>query len=324
MRKALVVGIDYYSSVSSLSGCVNDAHSVKSILGRHADGSINFDVEIFSCSGPADLLSRQQLKDSVRRLFTGDTDISLFYFAGHGFIESTGGYLMTSECSPGDGFSLAELIIIANQSRAKNKIIILDSCYSGIAGSLSGSDGRIVEIGEGMTILTASTDDQYALEQEGSGVFTSLFIDALSGAACNLLGDITPGSVYAHIDQSLGTWEQRPVFKTNVERFVSLRRVQPPIDTSNLRRIVEFFPNAGAEFQLNPSFEPQLKGRDADMPSPDPENVRTFEILQKMNRLNLVVPVDVPHMWDAAMQSKSCRLTVLGEHYRKLVAKNRI
>jgi hypothetical protein len=42
-------------------------------------------------------------------------------------------------------------------------------------------------------------------------------------------------------------------------------------------------------------------------------------ILQKYNRVNLVVPVNAPHMWHAAMESKSCRLTVLGEHYRRLV-----
>jgi len=41
-------------------------------------------------------------------------------------------------------------------------------------------------------------------------------VDALGGAAANLVGDVTPGSVYAHIDQSLGPWAQRPVFKTNV------------------------------------------------------------------------------------------------------------
>jgi len=36
------------------------------------------------------------------------------------------------------------------------------------------------------------------------GVFTGLLVDALSGGAANLVGDVTPGSVYAHIDQSLG------------------------------------------------------------------------------------------------------------------------
>ena len=49
-----------------------------------------------------------------------------------------------------------------------------------------------------------------------------------------------------------------------------------------------------------------------------------FAILQKYNRLNLLVPVNAKHMWNAAMESKSCKLTALGEHYRKLVSKNRI
>ena len=39
----------------------------------------------------------------------------------------------------------------------------------------------------------------------------------------NELGDVTPGSIYAYIDRSLGGWEQRPVFKANIKRFVSLR-----------------------------------------------------------------------------------------------------
>ena len=46
----------------------------------------------------------------------------------------------------------------------------------------------------------------------------------------SIIGNISPGSVYAYIDRSLGPWEQRPVFKTNVNRFVSLRKVNPPID----------------------------------------------------------------------------------------------
>jgi hypothetical protein len=60
------------------------------------------------------------------------------------------------------------------------------------------------------------------------------------------------------------------------------------------------------------------------MPPPDPENTQKFAILQKYNRVNLVVPVDVRHMWNAAMERKPCRLTVLGEHYRRLVADGRI
>jgi hypothetical protein len=325
MRKALVVGIDYYSSVSHLHGCVNDAHAVKSVLERHTDGSVNFDVKLLSGTGPSDTISRSQLKDAVKKLFSGDSETALFYFAGHGFIEVTGGYLITSECTSGDdGLSLNDVLIFANTSAAKNKVIILDSCHSGVAGSSTNNMAHSSELAEGITILTASTADQYASEQNGSGVFTALLVDALSGAAANLVGEITPGSVYAHIDQSLGPWEQRPVFKTNVKSFVSLRRVQPPIELASLRRICELFPSPGFEFPLDPSYEPEIKGREEGMPPPDPENTRTFAVLQKYNRLNLLVPVNAMHMWNAAMESKACRLTALGEHYRRLVENNRI
>lgn len=325
MRKALVVGIDYYASISHLHGCVNDAHSVKSVLERHADGSINFDVKLLSGTGPSDPVSRGQLKDAVKELFSGDSETALFYFAGHGCVDVTGGYLITSECTSGDeGLSLNDVLVQANLSASKNKVIILDSCHSGVAGASTYNKAHTAELAEGITILTASTADQYASEQNGQGVFTLLLVDALNGAAANLIGEITPGSVYAHIDQSLGPWEQRPIFKTNVKSFVSLRRVQPPIDLASLRRICEFFPHPGHEFQLDPSFEPESKGRDEGLPPPDPENTRTFAVLQKFNRLNLLVPVNAMHMWNAAMESKTCRLTALGEHYRRLVEKSRI
>lgn len=324
MRIALIVGINYYEHGSPLFGCVDDAHEVKAVLARHDGGAVNFDCRMLTGTGPTDRVDRGNLKDHIEKLFKTDADIALFYFAGHGHIEATGGYLLATDSRRGDeGVSLSEILIYANQSPAKNKIIILDSCHSGIAGSAP-SGAPLTSLSEGLTVLTASTKDQYATEENGRGVFTTLLVDALNGSAANLTGDITPGSVYAHIDQSLGSWEQRPVFKTNVKQFVSLRTVSPPIPTSDLRRITEFFPSPGFEFALDPTYEPEAKGRDPGMPPPDPENTRTFAILQKYNRLNLLIPVGVQHMWNAAMESKACRLTALGEHYRRLVEKNRI
>jgi hypothetical protein len=324
MRKALVVGINYYEHGNPLFGCVDDAHAVKTILERHDGGAVNFDCLLLTGTDPTDPVNRSDLKDAIQELFMDEVEIALFYFAGHGHIDEVGGYLLASGSQRGDeGLSLHEVLAIANKSPASNKIIVLDSCHSGIAGDIP-SNGQVAMLSEGMTVLTASTSNQYATEENGRGLFTTLFVDALSGSAANLTGDITPGSVYAHIDQSLGAWEQRPVFKTNVRRFVSLRKTTPPIDIADLRRIIEFFPTPGFAFSLDPTFEPELRGREPDMPPPDPENTRRFAILQKYNRLNLLVPVDAPHMWNAAMESKTCRLTALGEHYRRLVAKGRI
>lgn len=324
MKIALIVGINYYPHGGDLFGCVNDAYNVKSILERNSDGSINFDCKLLTAATAREAIERGNLKDAAAKLFSTKAEVALFYFAGHGHIETTGGYLLASDAKRGDdGLSLNDVLVLANSSPATNKVIILDSCHSGIAGNLPTIKDSAL-LSEGITILTASTSEQYASEQDGSGVFTSLLVDALSGSAANIIGDITPGSVYAHIDQSLGAWEQRPIFKTNVRSFVSLRKITPSIQLEDLRRITEFFPSPGFEFKLDPTFEPELKGRDIGMLEPIEENTKIFSILQKYNRLNLLKPVETLHMWNAAMESKSCKLTALGEHYRKLVEKNRI
>ena len=324
MRIALVVGINYYPNGGDLYGCVNDAYNVSSVLSRHSDGSVNFDCKLLVSNSERDSISRGKLKDAVEQLFTTKAETALFYFAGHGHIEATGGYLLASDAARGDeGLPLNEILVLANNSPATNKIIILDSCHSGIAGNPpSVADSALLS--EGTTILTASSQEQYASEEEGSGVFTTLLVDALSGSAANIVGDITPGSVYAHIDQSLGAWEQRPIFKSNVRNFVSLRKINPLISLEDLRKISTFFPRPGYEYLLDPTYEPEIKGRDAGMPDPIKENTEIFAILQKYNRLALLVPVGAPHMWNAAMESKSCKLTALGEHYRRLVEKGRI
>jgi hypothetical protein len=328
-RTALVVGIDYYQSdrIPDLKGCVNDAKRVGDLLRRNGDRNQtrNFDVvELFATRDPKQALTEQYVKQQIRKLFDGRLDTALFYFAGHGYSDITGGYLYCSDTEYGDdGIPLSSIITWANDSTADSRIIVLDSCHSGVAGARQG-DSVTAEIKEGTTILTASTEEQYAGEKEGAGIFTTLFADALAGSAANLVGEVTPGSVYAHIDQSLGGWEQRPVFKTNVQSFVSLRRVEPPISLPELRMLKELFPEPGAEHALDPSYEPKRNPGEEDLAPPDPDNNRKFAILQKLAKVNLVVPVGADHMYFAAMGSKACRLTPLGEHYRRLASKDRL
>ncbi len=318
MRKALIVGVNYYenANVDNLSGCVPDAYSVNAVLSDNSDGTKNFDTKLITAIDPNSAINRSDLKVLVKELFQDDNTVSLLYFSGHGYIESTGGYLLTSECSFGDdGLSMNDLLQIVNDSQVRNKIIVLDTCHSGAMGNIS-STTNVAVINEGVTILTASQKSEYSIDEGDGSLFTKLFVDALNGASSNLLGDVSPGSIYAHIDQSLGAWEQRPVFKTNVKNFVSLRKTQPPIVLSDLKKITELFADS-FEFQLDPTFEPESE-------NPIKENTEKFAILQKYNRINLVVPVDAPHMYHAAMESKSCKLTVLGEFYWKLVKERKI
>jgi hypothetical protein len=326
-KVALVVGINHYDNLGALIGCVKDAQNVAEVLRYHGDlpKRTNFDVDLLTCEKSGEAVSNEILRKAIQKLFKANADVALFYFAGHGYNDASGGFIIPSDVSKGyQGISLHDILTLSDGSLIRNKVIVLDSCHSGFMGVPFPRISNVSMLAEGTTVLTASTAEQYASADNGEGVFTRLFVDALEGGACNLTGAITPGSVYAYIDQSLGWKAQRPVFKTNVKSFVSLREVSPPIELAELRRIPEFFPTPEAEFQLDPSFEPERSKSQSDLMPPDPVNTAKFAVLQKYNRVNLVVPVDAPHMWHAAIQSKSCKLTSLGQHYLRLAERKLI
>lgn len=322
MRKALVIGINNYP-FSPLQGCISDASSFASIIETNGDGSPNFDVKFIQ-----DVADKSKLKGHIRDLFNGDSDISLLYFAGHGIINDLGGYIVTPDCKPNDeGVSMDEILILANNSKSKNKVIILDCCHSGIFGSPKIMAGQSTHIVEGVSILTASRDSESALEINGHGVFTNLLLDALQGGASDLRGHITPGGIYAYIDQALGPWDQRPIFKTNITRFTSLRTITPQVPLEILRTLIEYFPSSSHEFPLDPSYEDtnvtQIEHQVIE-PYAKAENVAIFKNLQKLQGVGLVIPVGEQHMYYAAINSKACKLTALGFHYWRLVKDKRI
>jgi len=307
MRKALCVGIDNYKSIPDLHGCVNDANSVKAVLERNGDGTLNFDVKLLCATSETSFISRGQLKDAVEDLFKSDVEIAVFYYSGHGSFDTTGGYLCTSEISRADdGLSLNDIMGIVSQSKAQNKIVILDSCFSGAIGNHTEMPNYSL-LKDGTTILAACGENEYATEENGHGVFTSLLVEALYGGAMNLLGEVSPGSIYSYIDRSLGAWEQRPVFKANIKSFVSLRKNVPPIQIAELRRLMEIFQNPYDEFALDPTFEHDK--HEADTKEVNKTNEEIFSVLQRYVKLNLVVPVGEDHMYYAAINRKSCKLT---------------
>lgn len=313
MKKALVIGIDDYPT-APLQGCVNDAVAFANTIGTNGDGSPNFGVRLLTT-----IQTKAQLKAAVTELYQGPCDVALLYFSGHGLLNATGGYLLAPDYHPNDeGLSMEQILLLLNASQARDKIIILDCCHSGAFGSPPSAGGATAQLGEGIVILTASRDREAAVEVNGHGVFTSLLLSALQGGAADLMGHVTPGSVYAYIDQALGAWEQRPVFKTNVTRFTSLRTITPTVLPDVIRKLTTYFPAPEDVFPLNPTFE------DTNQELAVPENVAIFKHLQKYQSVGLVVPVDAEFMFFAAQNSTACKLTALGYHYWRLVKDGRI
>jgi hypothetical protein len=312
MRKALVIGLNDYPS-APLSGCVNDAVRMEQILQKNGDGSPNFGVKTILGSA-----SRRHLREAIESLFHGENEVVLLYFSGHGLIKSSGGYIVSTDFERYDeGIPMDEILALANHSRARDKIIIFDCCHSGSLGNPTIGDGNLAQLSDGLTILTASRSYEVSMEVNGAGVFTSLLIDALQGGAADLRGFITPGSLYSYVDEALGAWDQRPVFKTNVSRFTHLRRIDPPIPLATLRKIGDYFVSPEEEFKLDPSYEFTSE-------QPIEEHVKIFKDLQRFQSVGLVVPVDAEYMYFAAMESKSCRLTALGFQYWRLVKEGKL
>lgn len=322
MRKALIVGIDNYA-LSPLDGCCNDAEAMKDLLANNENGDPNFEVRI-KCN----LQTKGQLRQLVEQCFAGDEEVALFYYSGHGYMDAVGGYLVTPDYTECDyGLSLQDVLTIANQSKCKERIIILDSCHSGFMGNISTVGQNTAVINEGVTILTASRSNESSIEVDGHGLFTSLLLEALKGGAADITGHITMGGIYAFIDKALGSWGQRPVFKTNVTRFTSLREVQPQVDKKIIRKICDYFKSEDYQFELDPSFEPtNAKNVEHKVIEPyaSKENTAVFSQLQKLESIGLVVPIGEEHMYFAAMNSKSCGLTAVGKQYWKLVKEKRI
>lgn len=315
MRRALLIGIDDYSA-APLSGCVADAEAMAETLGTHDDGSPNFDCKLLT--SPATDIERATLRASIDELFAHEADVGLLFFSGHGTENNLGGYLVTPDATRYDeGVSMSEVLTYANNSAVREVVIILDCCHSGALGQLPAINNTNANLREGVSVLTASRSTQAALEQGGRGVFTTLVCSALSGGASDVVGDVTVAAVYAYVDQALGPWDQRPLFKSHVSTLIPLRKCSPAVPIEVLRRLPEWFPDPDSPFALDSSFEPEAEPR-------NPDNEKIFGLLQKCNKAKIVEAVDEEHMYFAAMNNKSCRLTPLGQHYWRLANEGRI
>ena len=326
MRRALLIGINNYPGDLRLSGCVEDIHCLKNAIERHGNGEKNFGVRMLE-----NVQTSDKVMEGIAELFHDDAYVALLYFSGHGYINTTGAeivtpYEVTHSGTYYKGAQMKDIMELVHKSKAKNKIIILDCCHSGQMGKFNITEtGSVLD--EGVSILTACREDESACEAGGHGLFTELLCSALQGGAADFNGNITMGSIYAYIDRSFGEWEQRPVFKTNVSAFVSLKKVEPKVPLNVFRELPNLFSTADEIHKLDPSYEftnsPEEQHKLVE-PFAKPENVKKFKLLQQLQSIGLVEPVDAPFMYFAAMNGKGCKLTALGKHYWRLVINNNI
>lgn len=318
MKRALIVGINDYPT-TPLTGCENDAKRIHDLLLKDENGDPNFECRLFLSSGHN--ITQAVLRGLVERLLEDPADSVLFYFSGHGSQTKTDGVLVTMDCCDNNlGLPMGEIIALAGEAtfakRIREVFFIIDCCHSGTLGDSWIAPGGSI-LSKGVSILTACSSDQVALESGGHGLFTSYVCDALEGGAADILGKVTAASIYSYLDQTFGAWDQRPLFKANLSKLQTVRECFPAVAKETLRKILTLFPKEDYIFPLSPAYEPTALPEDA-------QKEADFSTLQKYRASRLLVPIGEEHLYWAAMNSKSCKLTPLGRFYWNLVKKGKV
>jgi caspase domain-containing protein len=307
LKRALLVGIDKYVNFGDLGGCENDVDAIESLLGNNDSGSPNFECQTRTTATGA--VTRDQLIADLGALLAPGADIAIFYFAGHGAPRQDDVVLVTTDgtsITPGVAFS--ELLATVANSQVKEVIIMLDCCFSGAAGGIPQLGTSAAALRHGVSILMASRSDQTSAEVGGRGLFSTYLCGALDGGAADVVGKVTVAGLYSYLHESFGAWDQRPVFKANVDRLQVIRECNPAVPMEELRQINTLFPTPDAVFPLDPSYEPTEEPRNE-------EHEAILKIFQHYRPAKLLDPVDEEHLYYACMNSTGAILTPLGRHY---------
>lgn len=321
MKRALLIGIDAYDEFSELGGCVADATRMRDILQRHENGDRNYECRLFTSKGKKKITRELLTKEwcNLFRDFKGDI---LFYYSGHGAATQIHTQIAAQDGSSTiPGLSMNDLLQLANESKAGEVVLILDCCYSGALGDPANLQGSAfvnqAQLREGVTILAASTPRGLAKEIKGSGVFTELLLGALSGGAADVRGRVSAASMYAYVDQALGAWDQRPMYKSYTSRTTAVRCCTPHVPDDVLRKLPELFKKEDAFHCLRPSYEYTHR-------SAKKEHVATFNTFKLLRDARLLCTVGGGDLFFAALESKPVQLTSLGQFYWHLAKDNRL
>jgi hypothetical protein len=202
-RRALLIATANYADpgLAQLRAQAGDARALAAAL----DDSGGFDVQL--------LVDRpvMELKAAIERLFAEarPRDLLLLYISGHAVVaQDRRLYLATvdTELQYLRTTAIEDAFVndVMNDSRARSIVLILDCVQSGAFGR--GLDVELYFEGYGRVILTASTELEYAFEEEGrqaapGSLFTRSLVQGLTRGDADLDHDgrITVDELYDYV-----------------------------------------------------------------------------------------------------------------------------
>ncbi|MBI3825965.1 MAG: SUMF1/EgtB/PvdO family nonheme iron enzyme [Candidatus Rokubacteria bacterium] len=278
---AVIIGINDYQNakVPKLRYAVNDARAVEAAL--LAQGFRRDRIVTLLDARATKKTIEEVLGDDLRSKVGAD-DRVLIFFAGHGKTDrrvsgEEEGYLIPADGDPGKLFStaisMADLGRLSDRIPAKHILYIMDACYSGYGISNRAIGDDLLEEmvkKKAIQIITAGRQEDQAQERDGHGVFTSVLLRGLSGAAFGAKGWVSLSE--------LGVWVTDKVYAESDRRQVP--------QFGNLKGDGQFvFTKAATKVAAVPP------------PPPTPKMEVTEEVRPQLGSLAISARVDGVEVW---------------------------
>ncbi|MBK8503479.1 MAG: caspase family protein [Saprospiraceae bacterium] len=143
-----------------------------------------------------------------------DNDLVVVFISSHGKVAEGNRYvLLPSDYDPQyeelSTIDFSEDILKKLRSIDGNKLLFIDACHSGSAGSRSFSDGAaskmmndLIQATAGMEIFASCADNEFSYEDEswGNGAFTKAIIEAFNNETVEIDGKKVNADVFAEVN----------------------------------------------------------------------------------------------------------------------------
>lgn len=234
---AVVAGVAPYLHMPTLTYPDDDAYQMYAFLRSPEGGALPESQIRLLINEDA---TRANLIEAIQMMFgqADENDVVLFYFSGHGL----DGAILPADF---DGFDnrlfYAELTNLLEASRARQKLVMTDACYSGSLMAAKGGgdamDNRLVieleKCGSGTALMMSSQQEEYSLEDKGlrAGVFSYYLRQGLKGQA-DRDGDgiVRIGELFSFVQAQVRARtreRQTPVLKGTFDENMPLAYLRP-------------------------------------------------------------------------------------------------
>ncbi|MDP2305789.1 MAG: caspase family protein [Pseudomonadota bacterium] len=233
---AVVIGVEDFTRLVDAPGALADAAAMRDYLVTTRGIDAKRVLSINDATGDS---AREALTAAVKNVKRGG--MLWIYWAGHGDTVDGQRVLLGADADPeapgGGAFPLDELVALAEKSKAKQVLVVLDVGFGGV-----GREGeRLFAPPEAVGLLPVSThgkvsiwsgttaaDPAYRYPPAGHGVFSYFVVGALRGWADGQIGAPADGVVslqeaqgyVARVVRQVGGGEQKPVKETRAEMTV--------------------------------------------------------------------------------------------------------